>query len=83
MMSKLNEKFSAAWQGFNQGNWQKDVDVRDFIQHNYTPYEGDESFLAGATKATDIAKRLNFDYIICFKNRSSRLQPISIFLRFA
>jgi len=31
----------------------------------------------------DIAKRLNFDYIICFKNRSSRLQPISIFLRFA
>jgi len=30
-----------------------------------------------------IAKRLNFDYIICFKNRSSRLQPISIFLRFA
>ncbi len=53
MISKLNEKFSAAWQGFNQGNWPKDVDVRDFIQHNYTPYEGDESFLAGATKATD------------------------------
>ncbi len=53
MMSKLNEKFSAAWQGFTQGNWQKDVDVRDFIQTNYTPYEGDESFLAGATKATD------------------------------
>lgn len=53
MMSKLNEKFSAAWQGFTQGNWQKDVDVRDFIQTNYTPYEGNESFLAGATKATD------------------------------
>jgi len=34
-------------------------------------------------KANYIAKRLNFDYIICFKNRSSRLQPISIFLRFA
>ncbi|WP_340611022.1 formate C-acetyltransferase [Xenorhabdus bharatensis] len=53
-MSELNEKFSVAWQGFNEGNWQNEVNVRDFIQKNYTPYEGDESFLAGATKATDI-----------------------------
>ncbi|MCW2258342.1 formate C-acetyltransferase [Providencia alcalifaciens] len=52
-MSELNEKFALAWQGFNQGNWQGDVDVRDFIQKNYTPYEGDESFLAGSTPATD------------------------------
>lgn len=52
-MSELNEKFALAWQGFNQGNWQNNVDVRDFIQKNYTPYEGDESFLAGATPATD------------------------------
>ncbi|EKT58399.1 formate C-acetyltransferase [Providencia sneebia] len=52
-MSELNEKFALAWQGFNQGNWQKHVDVRDFIQENYTPYEGDESFLAGSTPATD------------------------------
>ncbi|GAB1439234.1 formate C-acetyltransferase [Providencia sp.] len=52
-MSELNEKFALAWQGFNQGNWQNNVDVRDFIQKNYTPYEGDESFLAGSTPATD------------------------------
>ncbi|WP_369427193.1 formate C-acetyltransferase [Providencia sp. PROV236] len=52
-MSELNEKFALAWQGFNQGNWQDNVDVRDFIQKNYTPYEGDESFLAGSTPATD------------------------------
>ncbi|CDH33159.1 formate C-acetyltransferase [Xenorhabdus bovienii] len=53
-MSELNEKFSVAWQGFNEGSWQNEVNVRDFIQQNYTPYEGDETFLAGATKATDI-----------------------------
>ncbi|MDE1473848.1 formate C-acetyltransferase [Xenorhabdus bovienii] len=53
-MSELNEKFSVAWQGFNEGSWQNEVNVRDFIQQNYAPYEGDETFLAGATKATDI-----------------------------
>ncbi|WP_340622074.1 formate C-acetyltransferase [Xenorhabdus siamensis] len=53
-MSELNEKFFVAWQDFNEGSWQNEVNVRDFIQKNYTPYEGDESFLAGATKATDI-----------------------------
>ena len=41
-----------AWEGFAEGNWQKDIDVRDFIQKNYTPYEGDESFLADATEKT-------------------------------
>ena len=39
-------------EGFAEGNWQKDIDVRDFIQKNYTPYEGDESFLADATEKT-------------------------------
>ncbi|WP_045958928.1 formate C-acetyltransferase [Xenorhabdus poinarii] len=53
-MSELNEKFSVAWQGFNEGSWQTEVNVRDFIQKNYTPYEGDESFLAGATNATNV-----------------------------
>ncbi len=52
-MTELNKKFSVAWQGFNQGDWQNEVNVRDFIQKNYIPYEGDESFLAGSTKATD------------------------------
>ena len=41
------------WEGFVPGKWCDDeVDVRDFIQHNYTPYEGDASFLAPATEAT-------------------------------
>ena len=41
-----------AWESFNAGEWQSEVNVRDFIQRNYTQYEGDESFLAGPTEAT-------------------------------
>ena len=41
------------WEGFKGRLWKDDVDVRDFIQNNYVPYEGDASFLAGATEATD------------------------------
>ncbi|WP_343463199.1 formate C-acetyltransferase [Pantoea sp.] len=51
-MCKVNENTASAWEGFNAGEWQHCVNVRDFIQKNYTPYEGDESFLAGATPAT-------------------------------
>lgn len=40
------------WEGFKEGNWQKEIDVRNFIQNNYTPYEGDDSFLKGATENT-------------------------------
>ena len=40
------------WQGFTGGLWEEEINVRDFIQRNYTPYDGDESFLAGPTKAT-------------------------------
>ena len=40
------------WKNFKEGQWCKSVDVRNFIQLNYTPYEGDASFLAGATEAT-------------------------------
>ena len=40
------------WKDFNSGNWQEEIDVRDFIQKNYTPYEGDENFLAEATPKT-------------------------------
>jgi formate C-acetyltransferase len=42
----------APWQGFRLGLWQKEIDVRDFIQQNYTPYDGDESFLQPATART-------------------------------
>ncbi len=40
------------WEGFNLGIWSNEINVRDFIQKNYTPYEGDESFLQPATEAT-------------------------------
>ncbi|CAI3938964.1 formate C-acetyltransferase [Commensalibacter communis] len=52
-MSNLTEKQVLAWKGFKGHSWQAKVEVRDFIQDNYTPYEGDETFLASATKATD------------------------------
>ncbi|GIU26331.1 formate C-acetyltransferase [Shewanella sp. MBTL60-007] len=51
-MTEKTEQFAAAWEGFTAGDWKTEVNVRDFIQANYTPYEGDESFLAGATEAT-------------------------------
>lgn len=41
-----------AWRGFKTGNWTENIDTRDFIQLNYTPYEGDESFLAEPTERT-------------------------------
>ncbi|MBQ5989808.1 MAG: formate C-acetyltransferase [Oscillospiraceae bacterium] len=41
------------WSGFKGNKWKQEINVRDFIQKNYTPYDGDESFLAGTTEATD------------------------------
>ena len=41
-----------AWQGFNPGRWQTEIDVQNFIQTNYAPYEGDSAFLAGPTDRT-------------------------------
>ena len=40
--------YADAWLGFKGTDWKNEINVRDFIQHNYTPYEGDESFLAEA-----------------------------------
>ena len=40
------------WNGFNDGVWKKEINVRDFIQKNYNPYDGDDEFLAGPTQAT-------------------------------
>jgi formate C-acetyltransferase len=50
--SPLNARTSEAWQGFVEGSWQREINVRDFIQNNYTPYDGDASFLAGPTERT-------------------------------
>src|ERR1700704_2575973 len=55
-----HEEVASPWQGFKTGLWQKEINVRDFIQQNYEPYEGDESFLSPATKRTQrIWDRLN------------------------
>ena len=40
------------WKGFKKGDWESEINVRDFIQHNYTPYEGDGTFLRGTTEKT-------------------------------
>jgi formate C-acetyltransferase len=50
--AKIIPDTTTAWQGFMTGLWQREINVRDFIQLNYTPYDGDESFLAPATKRT-------------------------------
>ena len=42
------------WRGFKGVKWLDEVNVRDFIQNNYTPYDGDESFLEGPTEATNV-----------------------------
>ncbi|MCG9597925.1 formate C-acetyltransferase [Vibrio sp. Isolate25] len=50
----MAEQFAKAWEGFAEGDWQNEVNVRDFIQKNYAPYEGDESFLVSeGTEATN------------------------------
>jgi len=56
----VTEAITSPWQGFKTGLWQKEINVRDFIQQNYDPYEGDESFLAPPTERTkNLWKRLN------------------------
>ncbi|HKO98728.1 MAG TPA: formate C-acetyltransferase [Pyrinomonadaceae bacterium] len=56
----LSEKVVPGWEEFNIGLWQNEINVRDFIQQNYDPYEGDDSFLAGATeRTTKLWARLN------------------------
>ena len=52
ILKTANEKWDIAWRGFAPGTWQSRVNVREFIQRNYTPYEGDGTFLQGATERT-------------------------------
>ncbi|HHT13047.1 MAG TPA: formate acetyltransferase [Propionibacterium sp.] len=52
------------WDGFSEGAWCERIDVRDFVQRNYTPYDGDAAFLAGPTKKTlDVWQRLEDNYL--------------------
>jgi formate C-acetyltransferase len=60
MSATPDPKTASAWEGFKTGLWQKEINVRDFIQQNYKAYDGDGSFLAPATERTKkIWKRLN------------------------
>jgi len=52
MGATTDKKSDSPWEGFQLGLWQKEINVRDFIQQNYKPYEGDASFLAPATNRT-------------------------------
>jgi formate C-acetyltransferase len=52
MGATTDKKSDSPWEGFKSGLWQKEINVRDFIQQNYKPYEGDASFLAPATNRT-------------------------------
>ena len=49
----MSEILNEAWKGFKGNRWRSEINVRDFIQNNYTAYDGDESFLTGATEATN------------------------------
>ncbi len=53
MIVNIGGFMSNYYKGFVEGEWSRDINVRDFIQKNYTPYDGDDSFLAGPTEATD------------------------------
>ena len=48
----MTRQFAPEWEGFTPGRWSDSINVRDFIHKNYTPYDGDESFLTGPTEAT-------------------------------
>ena len=52
VLKSADDHTDSAWRGFAPGTWQNRVNVRDFIQRNYTPYEGDGAFLQGATERT-------------------------------
>jgi formate C-acetyltransferase len=52
VLNQSGQKTEGAWRGFTPGVWQQRVNVREFIQRNYTPYEGDGKFLAGPTSRT-------------------------------
>ena len=56
----MEQKVFKQWEGFAGGDWQKEINVRNFIQRNVMPYEGDEAFLTGKTERTDrLMQKLN------------------------
>ncbi|MFV2029688.1 formate C-acetyltransferase [Neisseria sp. S1] len=74
-MSATTQTRSAAWTGFKSGSWEAGIDVRDFIQQNYTPYEGGAEFLQPATEAT---KKLWHEVMECIKAENRTHAPYKI-----
>jgi formate C-acetyltransferase len=70
-------KSMTGWEGFNEGLWQREINLRDFIQRNYEEYVGDESFLAPATERTKkIWNRLNALFLVERKKGVLDVSPI-------
>src|SRR4026207_183710 len=62
---EVSGEAKAGWEGFSDGLWQREINLRDFIQRNYEEYEGNESFLASATERTKgIWRRLNELFVV-------------------
>ena len=55
------------WKGFEKGEWKRKIDVRNFIQKNYTPYEGNATFLTGTTEKTKKCETHFFAFRISFR----------------
>lgn len=70
----MSEQFAKAWEGFAEGEWQTEINVRDFIQKNYTPYEGDESFLV--TEGTEATNLLWDKVMVGIKLENSTHAPV-------
>lgn len=65
------------WREFTTGTWSEAIDVRDFVQRNYTPYDGDASFLAGATEKTrKVWETLERDYLA--EERKRRVYDVDV-----
>ena len=59
------------WKNFKKGDWQNEIDVRSFIQTNYTPYEGPSDFL---TKPTDSTKNYGMKFLIYIKKKKKIME---------
>ena len=67
------------WNGFKAGKWQNEINVRDFIQQNYTEYTGNRSFLAGPTERTmELMKKVNnlFEREVCYVRNKKNFKDI-------
>ncbi|OCH15226.1 MULTISPECIES: formate C-acetyltransferase [unclassified Aliivibrio] len=70
----MAEQFAKAWTGFADGEWQNEVNVRDFIQKNYTPYEGDEEFLV--SEGTEATNKLWAKVMVGIKQENATHAPV-------